>query len=214
METGATTSIKTYQPTGFARRLMAGVLVAVWAKLDPTKRPPTTPSGAPSDNMQRTMSLVMTLRDPSPLGRAALLELVAAFDDVALCGLRNLAVLHYARLDILDDKLCFFSIYDGDLATYVPHLVRSVGTFLTNLMNFVEDAPPLPVELNVEAFVDWVNDHGVVELPDDLTALSGDLKHLPRRLLVLLHGCPNLQVFSHSNYTACTAAQIRDVLNL
>ena len=75
------------------------------------------------------------------------------------------------------------------------------------------DPPPLPVEHNVEEFVDWVAARDVLQLPDDVTQI-GDLKLLPRRLPVLLHDCPNLQLFSYRPDPGFTTAQIRDSLHL
>jgi hypothetical protein len=203
-----------YEPPGLAKRLIGRALVAAWSRLEPAPRVPRVYSPAPSDNMQRTMNLIMPLRDPSAAGRLVLLEFFTAYADVTLSGLHNVGVVHYARFDVLDDKLCLFSIYDGDFVNYIRDFIVCVGAFFTSLMHFVKDPPPLPVEHNVEAFIDWVDARDVMQLPDSLTDLGGDLEHLPRRLTTVLHRYPNLQVFSYSNYPAVTAAQIRDKLNI
>lgn len=156
----------------------------------------------------------MPLRHPTPEVRARLLLLFMANTDVILSGLRNVGTVHSARFDILDNKLCLFSVYDGDFSAYIRDFIVIVGTFFNGLMAFVEDPPPLPVEDNVEAFVDWVAARDLVQLPEDITELCPDLEYLPRCLTVLLHDFPNLQIFSYSQYPSYTAAQIREELHI
>jgi hypothetical protein len=207
--------ITTYEPPGLAKRLLGRALVAAWARLQPPPPIRQTYSNAPSDNVQHTMNLIMPLRDPSPAGRATLLQFFAAFEDVTLPGLRNVGVVHFARFDILDDKLCLFTIYDGDLASYVRDFIVSVGAFFNNLFGyFIKDPPPLPVEQNVEAFVSWVDAHDLPKLPESFSEVASDVRYLPRRLTTLLHNNPNIQIFAYSNYPAVTAAQIRDALHV
>jgi hypothetical protein len=189
------TPTATLAPQSPVRRLLGRIVVAVWARLQPAARPSRRASPALSDNVQQTMNLIMPLRDPTPAGRAILLQLFMAQTDVVLSGLHNVGTVHYARFDILDDKLCLFSFFNG-------------------LMPFIEDPPPLPVEHHVDEFVDWVAARDILQLPEDITELCPDLEHLPRRLTVLLHEFPNLQLFSYSQYPSFTAAQIREHLHL
>lgn len=170
------TPTATLAPQSPLRRLLGRIVVAVWARLQPAARPPRRASPALSDNVQQTMNLIMPLRDPTPAGRAVLLQLFMAQADVVLSGLHNVGTVHYARFDFLDDKLCLFSIYDGDFAAYIRDFIVSVGAFFNGLMPFIEDPPPLPVERHVDEFVDWVaaRDPGP-------RAERGRLRDLPRR---------------------------------
>jgi hypothetical protein len=204
----------TLAPQSPVRRLLGRIVVAVWARLQPAARPSRRASPALSDNVQQTMNLIMPLRDPTPAGRAILLQLFMAQTDVVLSGLHNVGTVHYARFDLLDDKLCLFSIFDGDFAAYIRDFIVTVGAFFNGLMPFIEDPPPLPVEHHVDEFVDWVAARDILQLPEDITELCPDLEHLPRRLTVLLHEFPNLQLFSYSQYPSFTAAQIREHLHL
>jgi hypothetical protein len=196
------------------QRLLGEAVVAMWARLQPAVRPPKPSSPALSDNVQRTLNLIMPLHDPTPAGRARLLELFMAHSDLILSGLRGVGTVHSARFDILDNKLCLFSVYDGDFSGYIRDFIVTVGTFFNDLMPFIEDPPPLPVEHNIEAFVDWIEERDLVQLPEDITELCPDLEHLPRCLTVLLHDFPNLQIFSYSQYPSSTAAQIREGLHV
>jgi hypothetical protein len=160
------------------------------------------------------MNVLMPLRDTSPAGRAALIEFFVAYGDVALPGLRNVGVVHFARFDILDGKVCLFSVYDGDFETYVRDFIVSVGAFFNNLMGFVKDPPPLPVEHNVQAFIQWVNERDIAQLPESFSDITRNVRYLPRKLATVLHDNPNLQLFSYSNYPGVTAAQIREHLDV
>jgi hypothetical protein len=206
--------LRSLVPLGPLERLLGQAVVAVWARRQPAPRPPRRSSPALSDAVQQTMNLVMPLRHPTPEVRARLLLLFMANTDVILSGLRNVGTVHSARFDILDNKLCLFSVYDGDFSAYIRDFIVIVGTFFNGLMAFVEDPPPLPVEDNVEAFVDWVAARDLVQLPEDITELCPDLEYLPRCLTVLLHDFPNLQIFSYSQYPSYTAAQIREELQI
>jgi hypothetical protein len=196
-------------PLDRVERLLGQATVATWARLQPVVLPARRHSAALSDATQQTMSLIMPLADPTPAGRAKLLQLFMANGDVIVSGLRNTGVVHSARFVILDNRLCLFSVYDGDFAAYIRDFIVSVGAFFNGLMELVVDPPPLPVEHHSDAFVDWVAAHDLVQLPEDLTEVCPDLEHLPRCLTVLLHRYPELQIFSYSQYPSYTAAQIR-----
>ncbi|MEW6472022.1 MAG: hypothetical protein AB1679_07115 [Actinomycetota bacterium] len=201
-------------PLAALEQMLGRVIVAGWARVEPAPPLPKPLSAAFSDNVQRTMNLIMPLKDRSAVGRAKLMKLFMDNGDLILSGLRNVGTVHSARFDILDGKLCLFSVYDGDTAGYIRDFIVSVGTFFNGLMAFVEDPPPLPVEHHVDEFVDWVTARDLVQLPEDITELCPDLEYLPRRLTVLLHDFPDLQIFSYSQYPSCTAAQIREQIHL
>jgi hypothetical protein len=204
----------TLEPPGTTRRVLGRILVGMWGRLQPPVRPAKSAMAAPSDNVQRTLNLIMPLRDRSPVGRALLLQLFQANADVILSALHNVGTVHSARFDILDGKLCLFSVYDGDFDGYIRDFIVSVGPFFNGVMQFVEDPPLLPVEHYVEEFVDWVAARDLFQLPEDISELCPDVKHLPRQLTVLLREYPDLQIFSYSQYPSFSAAQIRDHLHL
>jgi hypothetical protein len=210
----AVRNLRRLLPLAALEQMLGRVIVSAWARVEPAPPPPRQLSAAFSDNVQRTMNLIMPLKDRSAVGRAKLLKLFMDDADLILSGLRNVGTVHSARFDILGGKLCLFSVYDGDIAGYVRDFIVTVGTFFNGLMAFVEKPPPLPVEHHVEEFVDWVAARDLVQLPEDITEVCPDLEYLPRSLTVLLHDFPDMQIFSYSQYPSCTAAQIREQLRL
>lgn len=207
-------NIRRLLPLAALEQILGRAIVGGWARVEPAPRPQRQLAAAFSDNVQRTMNLIMPLKDSSAVGRAKLLELFTNNGDLILSGLRNVGTVHSARFDILGGKLCLFSVYDGDTAGYVRDFIVTVGSFFNGLMAFVEEPPPLPVEHHVDEFVEWVAARDLVQLPEDITEVCPDLEYLPRCLTVLLHDFPDLQIFSYSQYPSCTAAQIREQLHL
>lgn len=210
----AVRNLRRLLPLAALEQLLGRVIVAGWARVEPVPSPPRQLPAAFSDNVQRTMNLIMPLKDRSAVGRAKLLQLFMDNTDVILSGLRNVGTVHSARFDILGGKLCLFSVYDGDTDSYVRDFIVTVGSFFNGLMAFVEKPPRTPVEHHVQEFVDWVAARDLAQLPEDITEVCPDLEYLPRSLAVLLHKFPDLQVFSYSQYPSCTAAQIREELRL
>ena len=60
-------------PIHWLKQLFEKMLIVVWARLQDTKVAPGGPrdSRQPTDNVMRTMNLVMPLKDKTAIGRAA-----------------------------------------------------------------------------------------------------------------------------------------------
>ena len=201
-------------------RTIASATVRMWAGRLPKARlhrpsSPLTPrSPGFSDNVQRTMNLIMPLCDPSAAGRAKLLKLFITDGELILTALRNVGTVHSARFDFLGNNLCLFSVYDGDGAAYVRDFIVCAGAFFNDLMGHVKDPAPTPVERHVDEFIKWVAARDLVQLPEDLTEVCPDFEYLERCAAVLVHDFPELQIFSYSQYPSYTAAQIREGLQI
>ena len=196
-------------------RGLAWATVKAWAWRAPKTRLAFPPTTGLSDNTQRTMNLIMPLRDPSAAGRAKLLKLFITDGETILTALRNVGTVHSARFDILGGRLCLFSVYDGDFAAYIRDFIVTVGPFFNDLFGgHVKQPPPLPVEEHVDEFVAWVAAHDLVQLPEDVTEVCPDFQYLDRSAAVLLHDHPELQIFSYSQYPSFSAAQIREGLHI
>jgi hypothetical protein len=201
-------------------RRLASAMVRLWAARLPKaglhhpSSPSTPRSPAFSDNVQRTMNLIMPLSDPSAAGRAKVLKLFITDGELILTALRNVGTVHSARFDFLGNNLCLFSVYDGDGAAYVRDFIVCAGAFFNHLMEHVTKPAPTPVEHHVDEFIEWVAIRDLVQLPEDLTEVCPDFQYLERCAAVLLHDCPELQVFSYSQYPSYTAAQIREGLQI
>jgi hypothetical protein len=66
----------------------------------------------------------------------------------------------------------------------------------------------------VDDFIEWVDAHDALQLPEDVTDLSDNLLTLPRQLTLLLDACPNAQLFAYRAYPGYTVAQVRQALGI
>lgn len=202
-------------------RILGPVVVAYWRRKVRTSTRQRHFSMAPSDNLQRSMNLVMPLRNPSAIGRAQLVQMMAGAGDEVSAGLHNTSVVHFARFTVVDGNVCMFSVYDGDFENYIRDFIYNIGSFFDDLMGHIKDPAKTPVEHFPEAFVDWVRDRDALQLPESVTAISTDFEDLQRRLVLTVDpkrkdaGPRNdVQVFLYHNYPGYSVAQIRDALEI
>jgi len=204
---------------GKTERLMVRALVAYWKRRDPYVLAERGFSMNPSDNLQRTMNLIMPLADASALGKARLVQTLAAAVHEVTAGLDNTEIVHNGRFVIVDRCLCMFSVYDGDFSNYIRDFIYNIGAAFDGILSFVKDPPPLPVEDNPDAFIDWVKAHDAPQLPyQDIASINPaydpDLTKIARRLVLLLDTHPDAQLFSYFAYPGVSGAQIRHALQL
>ena len=199
-----------------ARRLFVRVLIKVWRRLEPIDKLPRTYGPAASDSLQQTMNLVMPLKHPGPETTAKVFGLVAAHLDEIHAGLDNVGTVHFARFDVIDGRLCMFSVYDGDFATYIRDFIVVIGDVFEAILDHLADPPELrPVHRYADAFVQWVVDHDLMQLPEDPTTFDTErIEDIPRRLMLLLDKEPDVQLGSYSAYPGFSVAQVRDRLGV
>ncbi len=195
-------------------RLVAPILIKYWRWRDPPTYDPPKFSMNPSDNVQVPMNLIMPLKDASAIGRAELAKALLGSVEQVVAGLNNTEIVHFGRFTIVDGNLVMFSIYDGDFGNYIRDFIYNVGTAFDGLLAFVKDPPPLPVESDPDAFIEWVRRHDALQMPENVTDLSDDVLRLPRDLAITLADNDNVQLFVYRAYPAFSAAQIRDALDL
>jgi hypothetical protein len=199
---------------GWAKRVLARVLVAVWRRIDPPVIPARHLSMNPADNLQRSMNLVMPLADTTAVARAQLVQTLSSAVQEVMTGLNTTGIVHFARFSIVDGNLCMFSIYDGDFSNYIRDFIATIGSAFDALLDFIKDRPKLPVEDNVDEFIDWVDAHDSLQLPESVTDLSDNLLTLPRQLTLLLDACPDTQLFVYRAYPGYSVAQVRQALSI
>ena len=180
---------------------------------------PVTPdlSTALEKNVQSTMNLIMPLADPTAIGRAKAAAAVSGSVDELFTGLNAVGTVHFARFDIIDGNLCMFSVFDGDFTTYIRDFIGLFGSVFDVLMTVVEDPPPLPSELNPEAFIDWVHAHDALKLPRDLMLLDpevGDVRNLSRDMVMMFEDNPHVELGIYRGYPGSSVAQVRDGLGV
>jgi hypothetical protein len=209
------------------------VLVPLWARWTPLQPLPggPPPSIAPSDNLQRMMNLIMPLADKSPIGRAKAAAAIAQYKDAIYAGLDNVGTVHFARFVIVGDNICMFSVYDGDFTNYIRDFIATIGGVFNAVVGLVEGGEKvMPCERNVDAFIQWIHERDLYQVPDtptdvlrDQEALNGDraesgdddLTLLPRRLILQLRVNANVSLGSgYRAYPGFSAAQVRERLGL
>src|SRR5271170_4967495 len=120
---------------------------------------------SPPVSLQRPMTLVMPLADPSYAGIQSLMQNVFMAPGVSLgTALDNGGTVHFARFVVIENSLVMASSYDGNFADYIQMFIHTIGDVFELLMGFVVDPPPLPVQQHPDAFVDWVHAHDIASI--------------------------------------------------
>ena len=213
--------------------LSSWIFVPLWARWTPVKPLPGGPHPAfqPGDNLQCMMNLIMPLKVKSPIGRAQAALAIAQNKDAIYAGLNNVGTVHFARFVIVGDNICMFSVYDGDFTNYIRDFIATIGDVFNAEVELVEGGEDvLPCEKNVEAFIQWVHERDLYQVPDTATdflrdqeALVGDtgasgnddLTQLPRKMVLQLRANPNVSLGNgYRAYPGFSAAQVRQHMGL
>jgi len=178
------------------------------------------------------MNLIMPLKIKSPIGRAEAALAIAQNKDAIFAGLNNVGTVHFARFVIVDDNICMFSVYDGDFTNYIRDFTATIGGVFNAVVKLVEGGDDvIPCEDHVEAFIQWVHERDLYQVPDTATdflrdqeALNGDkavspvnddLILLPRKLVLQLRANANVSLGSgYRAYPGFSVAQVRKQLGL
>lgn len=213
--------------------LAGHVLVPYWAWKTPVYK---QHGGAratvqPGDNVQRMMNLILPLKDKTAVGRAQAAMAIASNLDEIYAGLDNVGTVHFARFVIIENNMCMISCYDGDFSNYIRDFVAQLGTVFDGVVALIEGGESMiPTRDNIDAFINWVHDRDVYQIPDTATDLlhygtighpaakSGevtDLRLIGRALILQLHANPNALLGSgYRGYPGISAARIRDKMGL
>ena len=123
-----------------------------------------------TDAVAKPLTLVMTIKSADDYQKLiALLEqlqsLPADKNPISI-ALTKIATVHFARFVFLDsERLAVITTYDGDFDDYIAGFVREIGHVFDQLSVHMQDAPPLPVEKNSDAFLDYVKSHDLKCMP-------------------------------------------------
>jgi hypothetical protein len=125
-----------------------------------------------------------------------------------------------------------FSVYDGDFTNYIRDFIATIGGVFNAVVKLVEGGDDvIPCEDHVEAFIQWVHERDLYQVPDTATdflrdqeALNGDravspvnddLTLLPRKLVLQLRANANVSLGSgYRAYPGFSVAQVRKQLGL
>jgi hypothetical protein len=117
---------------------------------------------APEGQVQTALNLYLPLKSPTqlPALRAAIEAVKEERVDPAL---ESLHYVHFARFLPNPDGTALWVIttFDGPLESYIMDFVAVLGDVFTELLQFVADAPRLPVNRYPRDFVAYVQSHDV-----------------------------------------------------
>jgi hypothetical protein len=144
-------------------------------------RPPEPPPSADlRDQVQNALNLYLPLK--SPAQAPALAAALFRTKPVVQAALKDLHYVHFARFLVAPDASALWVIttYDGGLHSYVMDFVAVLGDVFTELLQFVKDAPRLPVQKYPRDFVAYI---------DKQNKPSGVWSAYPETTLIeILHG--------------------------
>jgi hypothetical protein len=119
--------------------------------------PAEPPSPDLRDQVQNALNLYLPLKTPAqaPALKAALVRT----HPVVEAALKDLRYVHFARFLAAPDgsALWVITTYDGGLHSYVMDFVAVLGDVFTELLQFVKDAPRLPVQKYPRDFVAYID---------------------------------------------------------
>jgi hypothetical protein len=106
--------------------------------------------------VQNALNLGLRLKNPAQM--PALLETISANSDAVHEALSSLHYVHFARFLPTPDysTLQVVTSYDGDLKSYLMDFVNVLGPIFNAILDFMQDAPRLPVERYPEDFCAYV----------------------------------------------------------
>jgi hypothetical protein len=129
--------------------------------------------------VQSPLTLVMSIRSPEDFAQltALLQKIQSAPQDrnPIWVALMKLNTVHFARFVFLENntKLAVITTYDGSFDAYINEFVDEIGDVFNALLAHMSDAPPLPVQQNRQAFLEYVR-------KNDLRAIEPFFSAYPR----------------------------------
>jgi hypothetical protein len=112
--------------------------------------------------VQHGLNLWLPLKDPSQM--PALLGFIqSAKEERIFPRLRDLQDVHFARFLPSHDftTLWVITTYDGALDDYILDFVAVIGDIFTEALQYIADAPRLPVDRYARDFVAYVKKHNI-----------------------------------------------------
>jgi hypothetical protein len=113
------------------------------------------------DQVQNPLTLVMRIK--SPEAHAALKATVEQLQSLPrevnpiAAALDTMGNVHFARFVFLDDtRFALITTYDGDFSAYINEFIDHIGPLFDKLLQYMDGAPPLPVQQHRYEFLEYV----------------------------------------------------------
>ncbi len=97
---------------------------------------------------QQSLNVVMRIKSPTAANAQALAGVIRYGAPRIEAVLRESHHVHFAWFEFIehDSKLVLHTVFDGDFNAYLQHFAIAVGDVFDRLFQYIEDAPPLPVD--------------------------------------------------------------------
>jgi hypothetical protein len=111
--------------------------------------------------VQNALNVFLPLKNPSQM--PALMALLRSATTEVHEALSSLHYVHFARfLPSTDGSvLMVITAYDGGLESYIMDFVGVLGDAFTEILQFIQGAPPLPVQRYAREFTQFILDHNL-----------------------------------------------------
>ena len=134
---------------------------------DPEAMPPAPPPAAGPVNLslvgqvQNGLSLFLPLKSPAQMPAVQAILQMPSTQQRVHGALAGLDYVHFARFMPEPDGSALWVIteYDGGLRSYVMDFVAVLGDIFTELLQFVQGAPRLPVSRYPRDFAEFIDTH-------------------------------------------------------
>lgn len=141
------------------------MIVARYGTADPTPPPTPVRPVATDQSIERQVQNALNLHLPlkSPAQARALGHCIDQAKETVFEELNKLNYVHFARFVMAPDlsALWVITVYDGDLEPYILDFVVALGGVFTEALQFIRDAPRLPVQRYPRDFIEFVKRHNV-----------------------------------------------------
>lgn len=127
--------------------------------------PPANPAVATRKPVQNPLTLVMKIKSPEDFqeleARIQQIQSAPPEKNPIWIALDKLRIVHFARFVFLENntKLAIITTYDGSFEDYLNEFIDEIGNVFNALLQHMDEAPPLPIQQNRDAFHQYIKAH-------------------------------------------------------